>query len=352
MKLRLKSLVVAGAAAVLLAGAIWGFIEGRRELALERERERPVKAPLRVIAERGERVVVLSGKTRELAGIGVAVPDDGARQAQLQAFGTVLSVQGLTDLKNTEATARAQVEKARAALSATRQEYRRLKILNGEDHAISDKALQAAEAGWRSDEATAHAAEQALRAVEQGARQQFGPTLMRAVVDGTPLFRRLSQQQAVLVQVTLPAATRLTAAPGTSRLQLPDGTVAMATLISPAPQTDPRWQGQSFFYLANDVALLPGMTLSAMLASGPQAQGRIVPAAAVVWWQGRAWAYSQQAPERFKRLALPTDNPIDEGWFVGTDFADGKPLVIRGAQLLLSEELRAQIQVGEDSENR
>ena len=350
MKRRLGPLVVVGAAAVLLAGAIWGFIEGRGELARERERERPVKAPLRVITEQGERVVVLSDKTRRLAGIGVGVPASAVRQAQFQTFGAVLGVQGLIELKNTEAAARAQVEKARAALSATRQEYQRLKTLNAEDHAVSDKALQAAEAGWRSDEATARAAEQALRAVEDGARLQFGPTLMRAVIDATPLFRRLSQQQAMLVQVTLPAAAGLTAAPGSARLQLPDGTVAMATLISPAPLTDPRLQGQSFYYLADDAALLPGMTLSAMLSSGPRTQGRIVPAVAVVWWQGQAWVYAQQSPERFNRLALPTGNPIDDGWFVGADFADGRPLVMHGVQLLLSEELRAQIQVGEDSD--
>ena len=345
-----KPFIAAVAIVVVLALAVWGFFEGRKELAMERER--PVKAPLRVVTEQGERMVVLDDKARARAGLGVAAPIEGSHRVQVQGFGTVLGLQELVDLRNNYAAARAQADKARVTLSASSREYQRLKLLHSDDRAISDKALQAAEATWRSDEATARAAEQAVNAVEQNARQQWGPTLTRAAVNGAPMFQRLAQQQASLVQVTLPAGTRLSAAPASARLQLPDGTTATASLVSIAPRTDPRLQGQSFYYTALGTALFPGMTVSASLASGPETDGLKVPTDAALWWQGRAWVYAQQTQDHFLRLALPTDSPADDGWFVGRDFAGGKPLVIRGAQMLLSEELRSQIQVGEEGEKK
>ena len=350
--MKLKPLLVAAVVVGVLGLAVWGFLEGQKELTMEREREKPVKAPLRVVTDKGEHVVVLDEKTRARAGLGVATPIEGSHRAQVQGFGTVLGLQELVDLRNNYTATRAQAEKARITLSASGREYQRLKILHGEDHAISDKAFQAAEATWRSDEATARAAEQALNAVEQNARQQFGATLAHAAVNGAPLFQRLAQQQAALLQVTLPAGTRVSAAPAKARLEFSDGTTATADLVSTAPRTDPRLQGQSFYYIAPSTALFPGMTVSVWLATGPETEGLKVPADAVVWWQGLAWVYAQQAPDRYLRVELPTDSPAENGWFVRRNFADGKPLVTRGAQMLLSEELRSQIQVGEEGEKK
>ena len=85
----------------------------------------------------------------------------------------------------------------------------------------------------------------------------------------------------------------------------------------------------------------------AYLPIGPTVQGVMIPAAAVVWWQGKAWVYVQTDPNHFVRRELSTETPVPEGWFVGTGLAAGDSIVVRGAQLLLSEEFRAQIQVSE-----
>ena len=47
----------------------WAFIEGRKEMEIERERERPIQVPPRVKNENGKTRVVLDEKTRALAGI-------------------------------------------------------------------------------------------------------------------------------------------------------------------------------------------------------------------------------------------------------------------------------------------
>ena len=107
-------------------------------------------------------------------------------------------------------------------------------------------------------------------------------------------------------------------------------------------------QGASYFYSAPAKGLLPGASLLVFLPMGSAMQGSTVPAAAIVWWQGRAWVYTQNSADRFVRRELSAGGSIDGGWFVPGGFANGEPVVTAGAQLLLSEELRSQITVSEE----
>lgn len=346
-----KPLIVSVVATGILALAIWGFIEGRKELEMERERERPVNAPSRLSVEGGRAAVILDQSARARAGITTLPLAGAARHRELVAYAAVLPFQGLSDLRNAFAVARAQADKARAASAASRQEYERMKTLYDDDRNVSGKALQAAEAVWRADEAGMQAAQEALVTVERNARQQWGDTLALAVENGSPLFARLAARREALLQVTLPAGAAIGKPPQAARVQDANGSLRSATLVSPAPLTDARLQGASFYYAAGAEGLLPGMTVTALLPAGPETQGVVVPASAVVWWQGKAWVYVAQPDDRFVRRELVIDHPLENGWFA-QELAAGDAVVNKGAQLLLSEELRAQIQVGGEGENK
>ena len=126
---------------------------------------------------------------------------------------------------------------------------------------------------------------------------------------------------------------------------------ARATIayVSPATRTDPRIQGVSFFYTAPaESGVLPGMNLLAFLPSGRTVRGITIPASAIVWWQDRAWVYRRTGADSFTRTEIPTDLPATGGGYVVKGAAKDTEIVTQGAQSLLSEEFRAQIQVGED----
>lgn len=344
----LKAVIAAIALTAVAGLLIWAFITGRKELAQEQERERPVKAPLRVSTQDGESVVTLDQATQNKSGIAMAPLKAISRQEELRAYGTVMDLQTLVDLRNSFATAKAQVAKARASLEASRREYERLKPLHDNQN-ISTKVFQAAEATWRSDEAIAGAAQTTVSVLEGTIRQRWGAVLARWLFDSSKEFERLMQRQNVLLQVTLPPGSRLSSAPRNARIQSPEGKIASASLVSPSPSTDPRIQGMSFFYLAQaqTTDLLPGMNVLAYLPNGAQVQGVIVPGAAVVWWEGKAWIYKQKDSQHFVRREIPTETPIENGWFVAKGLSPNDRIVVAGAQLLLSEELRSQIQVGD-----
>ena len=105
----------------------------------------------------------------------------------------------------------------------------------------------------------------------------------------------------------------------------------------------------SFLYFAPaSSGVLPGMNVLVSLPSGPSGDGLAIPPSAIVWWQDRAWVYRQTEPGAFARTQIPTDLPSKDGGYVVKTLPKDVEIVTRGAQLLLSEEFRAQIQVGAD----
>lgn len=65
----LKIVIISIAICGVIALLIWAFLEGRKELAMEQERERPIKAPLRVSIVHGENVITLDAATQKISGI-------------------------------------------------------------------------------------------------------------------------------------------------------------------------------------------------------------------------------------------------------------------------------------------
>ena len=68
----------------------------------------------------------------------------------------------------------------------------------------------------------------------------------------------------------------------------------------------------------------------------------MLPRTAVVRYASRAWVYVQTSDEVFTRREASLVSPTPDGWFVKTGFAPGDPVVVTGAQTLLSEELKSE----------
>lgn len=340
-------------AAVFIIGvgiaAVWGFVEGSKERALEAERERPVTAPLRVSSVDGDPVITLDAETQKRSGIETTVLLSAPYQDQVRAYGTVLDLAQLTDLGNNYATAKAQLQMVQAKLAASKAAAERARGLYKDQQNVSQAVAQAAEATFGADRAALAVAESQLRTLSATTQQNWGPVVGKALLDGTPLVTRLIERQEFLLQITLPPGVSLPAPPQTASVQVGNGPRAEIKLISPATRTDPKIQGASFFYVAAaDSGVLPGMNVLAFLPLGAAVNGVLVPSAAIVWWADRAWMYRRAGPETFTRSEIATDLPARDGSFVVKGVPADTQAVTSGTQMLLSEEFRAQIQVGVD----
>ena len=351
-------------ALAILGGLAWAMAASyrrqRHEAEHETEGEAPVPGTSRVSVRDGESVVTLDAELQTRSGLTTTPLVEVSRPSEVRAFGVVLDVQELADLRGRHAAARGETERARAQMEAARKERDRLASLAGPDGGVSARAIEAAEATFLAEKGSADSADAARRAAADGVRLRWGEVIADWMAKDAPELDRLLGRQDVLIQVSLlpdtlpdappdaPADASAGPFPVEAMIQSGAGAPVAATWVSPAPRTDPRLQGPSGFYRAPSASgLLPGMNVLCRLPSGAPVQGVVVPASAVLWWQGRAWVYIGRDATRFVRREVDVGNPVPEGWFVRQGLLPGDRVVVTGAQQILSEEFRSQIQEDE-----
>jgi hypothetical protein len=294
--------------------------------------------PAQISFENGEVILTMDEEAQKRLGIEIKALGGSSNRPQADMPATVLSVQDLASFRNGYVSSASQIEKNRVDIDVARKQYARTKSLFDSDQNISAKVLESAEGNLRALETEERAAEQQLSLQGSMAEQQWGSVVAKWAMDGSPELDRVLSTREVLIQVTFPFDQNY-AAPKTILVEVPGRTRAEATLISAFPRVDPRIQGRSFLYSASaQPDFTPGVNLVSHFAVGNSTHGVVVPSAAVVWSEGRAWAYLQSSARQFSRRAVPTDSPVDAGYFVAAGFSTSDKVVTRGAQSLLSEE--------------
>jgi hypothetical protein len=315
-----------------VAALIFGYAKMSREKAADAEADQPISAASSVQqATNGATVITLDLKTQQLIGLQTASLPEMSLPPEMKAYGRVLDSAALVALHNAVAA-------ARAALRASRPEYDRLKKLSGQDNA-SLRALEIAEAQMERDRSALATAEAQLMAASG-----------KSVLDESPgFFQSLASQNDVLARLDLPAGELPAKSPVAARLTLPgNGPPVAADFLGRAATTDLREQGAGFLFLVTNAppALSPGLALTGFLQlPGELLRGAVVPDAAVIRSDGRAWIYVQTAAATFARREISPDRFVAGGWFVTNNVAPGDKVVVTGAQTLLSEERKSQIKL-------
>jgi multidrug efflux pump subunit AcrA (membrane-fusion protein) len=162
---------------------------------------------------------------------------------------------------------------------------------------------------------------------------------------GQPLLE-LADYSTALARVaweegTPPSSLGFTTASGGRRLG--------GALLGAAPEADPLTRAPAWLYrVTGGTALRPGALLTAFAPQPAARRGVLVPGAAVVQWDALAWCYLERAPGQYLRVRVGTEHPVPGGWLVERGLSPGERVVVTGAGLLLSEEFRARIVVGEE----
>lgn len=319
--------------ALVLLAAHWA---SKNEQSDEAEREAPVHTAFAIAVKNGVTTLTVDDVAQARSGIEVKVLAAARSADGPPVYGAVVDVQPLLDLSSRYATAVAELRATQAELGQRTAERKRIQALYDDAQNASRKALDAARADADVAQARAGAAQAAVDIVAAALRQQFGPVLATwAMNPSAPDMRALAARKAVLVRVV---STTPGAAP--PRLLTLSGPVE-AHFVSASPQTDPGIQGQAWFY-RTAAPLAVGTRLAGRF--GIQARTGIgIPSGAVVWYGGEPWAWVRTAGTVFERRRIDQGVAEDGGFVVSHGFAPGEAVVIQGAQLLLSEEVRASL---------
>ncbi len=272
--------------------------------------------------------VRLDARTRERLGLEVAPLASLELPGEVRGFGRLLDPAALAQPVH-------EREAARAVFEAADRELRRVQTLQRGSANASQRELEAARAAFEREHAAFEGA--VARAVSV-----WGPSVA-AREDLPALVRSLVARKRALARIDLPLGATLSGSPSAARVAAlaNEGLGAFpATLLGPAPDADPTTQGRGFLLLLDRAPWPSGTALVAWLAvPGPARAGVDVPGSAIVRQAGGAFAYVQTAPDTFARRPLRLEHPTRDGWFVSTGLAAGEPVVVTGAEQLLSAEL-------------
>lgn len=281
--------------------------------------------------EKGRVVVVMDDETQGNIGLLVAKPTAGQITPELKGYGRVLDPAALAALVTEWAS-------AQAAAAASSNEFARLKTLAPQGNA-SERALQTAEAAARRDQLAS-----------QSARDRLAWSWSKGVADQADLpgfVQSLNAHQTALVRIDLPAGETLKTPPLGVRVATLSGGSGEAEYLGAASSVDPQTLGRGTIFLlkTNALELLAGEPLTGYLKlPGEPLAGAVVPHAAVVRAEGGGWVYVlNSGGASFTRLPVALDHPVEAGWFLTEGVTTNDYVVVTGAQVLLSEELKASI---------
>lgn len=275
-------------------------------------------------------------------------------------------VQATSAQRQTEAEIRGTL----AGLDNAQITFHQLEQLNGLEKNVSDRALR--DARQRLDEARARLDLLQQRLLGERARVEAARKASRLLADTLPsehqleearplltpshgevvevlahpgqsveagqILVRLASFRHVLARVEIPVGRRLEGAIREARLTIPGEKRAYhGTWISASTQLAGAVHGQTFLFSLNvpDQSLRPGTPVVAKLPTGHRSLPQIPPAARLVDGE-KTYVYRQLSPDHLERIEVLPEKEQP---------AVGDRIVVAGAQLLLSEERKASLQV-------
>jgi hypothetical protein len=320
--------------AVGCLGLVIGCSRPSSESEPEQQAEKHAESESRVRhGTNGEVVITLSASAQKAIGLQTTDVQRAELPPEAKAYGRVLDPGPLSSLV-------AELVSAEAAAVASDAELKRLQGLAAANNA-SQRAIQTAQAAATRDQAQL-----------ESSRLRILGNWGRAIADlqALPEFaRRLASLEAALIQLNLPAGETLPGLPIAARvLDLTDDSKPIqGRFLGLTPAADPTLQNRGFLLLIepNDAKLSPGQSVSGFLTlPGAPQPGVAVPRAAMVQFQGLNWVYLQTGEENFRRVAMKPGVPLKDAEFVREGFSPGDRVVTTGAQELLSEELKSQLE--------
>ena len=310
--------------------------------------DKAITSPPLVKEEQGVNVVTLPLSVQKNSDIKISKLASSQHKGVITSYGTVVSIDGLLDLKSRYQTAQAEASVTRASAINNNAEYQRLKTLNADDKNVSDRAVASAEAAIKGDQARVLASESTANNIHDTMRQQWGAALTNIAIQSAA-NKSLLKDNEVLIQILLPFDAPEPKPNSTLLVSVADSADSKAiptVFISRSTNVDTTLQGKTYFYRASDSALRIGMRVQTSLIgteNGNKSDGVIVPNTAVVWYGGKAWIYGKQGTNQFVRKPISTDTEVGNGWFNQGTLKTNDEIVTSGAQLLLSEEFKSEI---------
>ena len=272
----------------------------------------------------------IDAQAQRLMGLETAALAAKSLPPRVAAYGSVLSPAPLIELFR-------QTEAAKTALEISKQISDRMEKLFSAGELVPRKEVEAAQAQLTRDQA-------AIQVLEDRLILEWGVSFSKlAAAERANLLGDLLGGRIAIVRLSVSRSEKVHGAPLAASLHAfgQELKPIRSTSVIAATGIDPVFQSRGFLCLiqTGEAPLAIGLVLTGVLElEGEPRAGVVVPSSAVVFYLGKAWIYQKADADQFKRIEISTDTPMDESWFLAGDILGPNPVVIRGAQSILSKE--------------
>lgn len=296
-------------------------------------------------------LIELDETAQKLAGIETEAAQRQHYRPEYLAHGKVLDITPLLMLRQQYLSAASQYDSAKAQLKLSGQSMSRLQNLHRHE-AVSTRRLQEQQSQWQSVKVIADTASQQRQLILADSLQHWGQTLTDWFTEPSSIIvDDIIAHRSQLLQITLPAGRSLPETVDTIQVT-PDGqNTELCRLVAAAPRVDPLTQGRQYFFLLDKTNLPTGLHLIAHIpAQRDSLEGVFIPRSALLWHLGQAHVFIKVNDEQFEQRPIKDYLKSNDGYFVTDAISPGETIVSRGAQMLLSHQLRGQIPDEDDDD--
>lgn len=307
----------------------------RAEKEAEGSEDKPVESRQFVTTNSaGQTVVKLTEEDQKKFGIEIKTLSEVAKQNEFYAFGIVIDVSPLVDHLT-------ELKSASVSLDLAKRQLAREKALydNGKNTPLKNVELA---------EAEVKKLEETIKGIRYRIALQWGDKVA-AEKDLESFLKPFIESKQSLVRVDLLPGQSVENPPESVKISMvSDEKLSYTAKYFSSPKSVESGNiTRSFIYLVESVSLPAGMKVKAIFDSNRKIQGTFVPESAVVRVSGSLWIYKKMNADEFLRVQIKPDFPSDGGWILTNPLASTDLIVVKGAQMLLSEELKSQIRLVE-----
>ena len=295
--------------------------------------------------------IKLDTEAQRLSGIETIKLKPTTYQPEFTAPGKALSLQPLLALRNRYFLSITDGSSAEARYKQAEQSINRQQDLY-QNGITSKRNLQEQQSQWQSSKALAEATHFQSKAIIDEAHLIWGKELTNwALSANTEQLNGFLTNQFKLLQISLPTGKHLVDSTKTIYIDVTGNRskAKKAELISAVTQTETIGQGESYYFKTNDKKIISGIYVTAWIPEQTrQTAGVIIPKSALIWYMDQAFIFLKTTDENFSRLNITNSTAANDGYFIQDAIKPDDQIVVKGAQMLLSEELKGQIPKGND----
>ena len=342
-----KSFLIIITQSLLILVLIWLLIlVSKDELFNEEELEDEVIVDY-TLNESGLTYVVLSEAVEKNSRIQTQPIAATSFEKEISSHGEILDTNELIEASKLIKKNYFLLNKLTAQIKEEREHLEKFIKLNNDNKNIADKVVHEQEILVNNLNNEYSITESELQSIKNSVRYNWGEYFVKLITNENSKKNCLILNQCSLAQVTIDRQKFDQKLPNSiSLFNTNDQTNYQGSLIGPSPKLNRSIQGESFYYLVENILVPSGSKLMVKLSSEQANTNYLfIPKEAVVWSHGKPWVYIRD-PNVPKFLRKPLQNPheTENGWLINQeDLLENDFLVTDGAQLLLSEEFKYQI---------